>query len=176
MSNINRVPAKAMPIYLFTQSELQFLIAEVQARFGNNDAAAQAAYEAGVRADFASRGIAGADAFLAAPNTKWGQATQADKLKLLYMQKWVAFFYRNHMEAWSEARRTDVPALSPVAAKAVFEGSLEYKAGDFINPGVNFIEGGGLAKRVPYPGNARQYNRNTPAVKYLNDRVFWDKK
>ena len=177
VSNINRAPAKAMPVYLFTQSELQFLIAEVQARFGNNDAAAKAAYEAAVKADFTSRGIAGADAFLAAPRTSWSaQASQADKLKLLYMQKWVAFFYRNHMEAWSEARRTDVPALSSVSAKTVFEGSTDYKAGDFINPGINFIEGEGLAKRVPYPGNARQYNRNTPAVKYLNDRVFWDKK
>lgn len=177
VSNINREPAKAMPIYLFTQSELQFLIAEVQARFNNNDAAAQTAYEAAVEADFASRGIAGADAFLAAPKTSWSaQANQNEKLKLLYMQKWVAFFYRNHMEAWSEARRTDVPALSSIPAKTVFEGSTDYKAGDFINPGVNFIQGEGLAKRIPYPSNARRYNKNTPAVKLLSDRVFWDVK
>ena len=177
VSNIDRVPAKAMPIYLFTQSELQFLIAEVQARFGNNDAAAKAAYEAAVSADFASRGIAGADAFLAAQKTSWSaQASQADKLKLLYMQKWVAFFYRNHMEAWSEARRTDVPALSSASAKNIFDDSTVYTAGDFINPGINFIEGEGLAKRVPYPSNARRYNKNTPAVKLLSDRVFWDVK
>ena len=177
VSNIDRVPAKAMPIYLFTQSELQFLIAEVQARFGNNDAAAKAAYEAAVKADFASRGIGGADAFLAGMKTSWSaQASQADKLKLLYMQKWVAFFYRNHMEAWSEARRTDVPALSSASAKNIFDDSTVYTAGDFINPGINFIEGEGLAKRVPYPSNARRYNKNTPAVKLLSDRVFWDVK
>ena len=177
VSNINRVPAKAMPIYLFTQSELQFLIAEVQARFNGNDAAAQAAYEAGVKADFNSRGIAGADEFLAANKTNWSaQASDADKLKLLYMQKWVAFFYRNHMEAWSEARRTDVPALSSASAKDIFDDSTIYTAGDFVNPGVNFITGGGLAKRVPYPSNARRYNKNTPAVKLLSDRVFWDVK
>ena len=156
---------------------LQFLIAEVQARFNSNDAAAQAAYEAGVKADFASRGIDGADAFLAANKTSWSaQATDADKLKLLYMQKWVAFFYRNHMEAWSEARRTDVPALSSASAKDIFDDSTVYSAGDFVNPGVNFITGGGLAKRVPYPSNARRYNKNTPAVKLLSDRVFWDVK
>ena len=177
VSNINRVPAKAMPIYLFTQSELQFLIAEVEARFNNNDAAAKAAYEAAVKADFASRGISGADAFLAAAKTSWSaQTSTADKLKLLYMQKWVAFFYRNHMEAWSEARRTDVPALSSATAKGIFDDSTIYTAGDFINPGVNFIEGGGLAKRVPYPSNARRYNKNTPAVKLISDRVFWDVK
>jgi len=177
VSNINRAIAKAMPIYLFTQSELQFLIAEVQARFNNNDAAAKAAYEAGVEADFASRGIAGADAFLAGQKANWdAQDGSAAKLKLLYMQKWVAFFYRNHMEAWSEARRTDVPALSSASAKSIFDDSTIYTAGDFINPGVNFIQGGGLAKRVPYPSNARRYNKNTPAVKLLSDRVFWDVK
>jgi hypothetical protein len=177
VSNVNRAPAKAMPIYLFTQSELQFLIAEVEFRFNNNDAAAQAAYEAAVKADFASRGIDGADAFLAASKTNWGaQASNDDKLKLLYMQKWVAFFYRNHMEAWSEARRTDVPVLSSATAKAIYDDSTIYTAGDFINPGVNFITGGGLAKRVPFPLSARQYNRNTPAMKQLSDRVFWDVK
>jgi len=41
---------------------------------------------------------------------------------------------------------------------------------------VNFITGGGLAKRVPFPLSARQYNRNTPAMKLLSDRVFWDVK
>ena len=177
VSNINRAPAKAMPIYLFTQSELQFLIAEVQKRFNNNDAVAKAAYEAAVTADFASRGVSGADAFLASPKTSWSaQASDADKLKLLYMQKWVAFFYRNHMEAWSEARRTDVPALSSSSAKEIYDNSTVYTAGDFVNPGVNFITGGGLAKRVPYPSNARRYNKNTPAVKLISDRVFWDVK
>lgn len=175
VSNIDRAPAKAMPIYLFSQTELQFLIAEVQARFANNDAAAKAAYEAGVRADFASRGISGADAFLANQKTSWSaQASNADKLKLLYMQKWVAFFYRNHMEAWSEARRTDVPALSTASAKAIYDNSTIYTAGDFVNPGVNFINGGGLAKRVPFPSNARRYNKNTPETKVISERVFWD--
>lgn len=177
VSNINRAPAKAMPIYLFTQSELQFLIAEVEKRFNSNDAAAKAAYEAAVSSDFASRGIDGADAFLAASKTSWdAQASDADKLNLLYMQKWVAFFYRNHMEAWSEARRTDVPVLSSHSAKEIYDNSTVYNAGDFVNPGVNFITGGGLAKRVPYPSSARRYNKNTPAVKLISDRVFWDAK
>jgi hypothetical protein len=177
VSNINRAPAKAMPVYLFTQSELQFLIAEVQLRFNGNDAAAKAAYEAGVTADFDSRGIAGAADFLAANKTSWSaQAGNDAKLNLLYMQKWVAFFYRNHMEAWSEARRTDVPVLSKATAKQIFDDATVYTAGNFINPGVNFISGGGLCKRMPYPSNARRYNKNTPAVASISDRVFWDLK
>ena len=47
------------PVYFFTQAELQFLIAEVYARFHNDDANAKIAYEAGVTADFAVRGFAG---------------------------------------------------------------------------------------------------------------------
>ncbi|UVP33720.1 SusD/RagB family nutrient-binding outer membrane lipoprotein [Bacteroides faecis] len=47
------------PVYFFTQAELQFLIAEVYARFLNDDANAKSAYEAGVTADFAVRGFTG---------------------------------------------------------------------------------------------------------------------
>ena len=37
-----------------------------------------------------------------------GAALQSeDKLELIYMQKWVALFYMDHIEAWSEIRFTD---------------------------------------------------------------------
>ncbi len=169
--------SKSMPIYLFTQSELQFLIAEVELRFNNNDAAAKAAYEAGVEADFASKGCTGLMTFLNGSKVNWdGQASATGKLNLIYMQKWVALFYRDHMEAWSEIRRTDVPALSSATAKEIFNSPTGYNAGDMIEPGVNHINAGGLAKRVPYPSSARQLNSNTPAEKLLSDRVFWDAK
>lgn len=169
--------SKSMPVYLFTQSELQFLIAEVELRFNNNDAAAKAAYEAGVEADFASKGCTGLMTFLNGSKVNWdGQTSAAGKLNLIYMQKWVALFYRDHMEAWSEMRRTDVPALSSVSAKDIFKSPAGYNAGDMIEPGVNHINAGGLAKRVPYPSSARQLNSNTPAEKLLSDRVFWDAK
>ena len=174
VSLVNYSALPAEPIYLFTQSELQFLIAEVQLRFNNNTAAAKAAYEAAVEADFASRGIGGAETFLASNRVNFDN--QADKLKLIYMQKWTAFFMRNHMEAWSEVRRTDVPALSNQKAQDIFKDATIYIAGDMIEPGVNNIVGGGLAKRVPYPSKARTLNKNTPEAKLLSDRVFWDVK
>jgi hypothetical protein len=174
VSAIKGAPAQSMPIYLFTQSELQFLIAEIQLKYGNNAAAAKAAYEAAVKADFASREVAGADAFLAGNLVNWDAA--ADKAKLIAMQKWAALFYRNHMEAWSEIRRTDIPATSPKTGKEIFDDPTVYNAGDMIVPATNYIVGGGLCKRVPYPQNARQLNVNTPAAKLLSDRVFWDAK
>ena len=168
----------AEPIFIFTQSELQFLLAEVQLRFNNDEAAAKTAYEAAVTADFTSRGMAArASAFLSTPKVDFSaQESAADKLKLIYMQKWVAFFMRNHMEAWSEIRRTDVPATSDKTAEEIFNASSDYKAGDMIVPAVNYIQGGGLAKRLPYPDNARRLNKNTPSEKKMSDAVFWDAK
>ena len=175
VSAIDYTNAMAAPIYLFTQSELQFLIAETQLRWGDK-AAAKTAYEAAVQADFASRGIA-MGAFLNGSMVKWeAQASDAARLNMIYMQKWVALFYRNHMEAWSEVRRTDVPVTTTMTAQEVFETPDAYIAGSMIVPARNYIVAGGLCKRVPYPSNARQLNKNTPAEKLLSDRVFWDAK
>ena len=81
-----------MPIYLFTQSELQFLIAEVQMRFGNNEAAAKSAYEAGVKADFDLRGTGGVASFLAGAGAFAG--SQAEKLNLIRLRLMLPFIHR----------------------------------------------------------------------------------
>ena len=175
VSAIDYTPATFAPIYFFTQSELQFLIAETQLRWGNK-AAAKAAYEAGVAADFASRGMS-VGSFLAGNRVNWdAQASDGDRLNLIYMQKWAALFYRDHMEAWSEVRRTDVPTTCAASARQVYEDPTVYSAGQMIVPALNYIQAGGLCKRVPYPSNARQLNKNTPPAKLLSDRVFWDAK
>lgn len=177
VSTINYAPFHATPVFLFTQSELQFLIAEVQLRFNNNAAAAKAAYEAGVAADFALRGINGTDAFLAADGSIDAQASQNDKLKLIYMQKWVALFMHDHMEAWSEIRRTDVPALSPLSAAAIKANPVAYTAGDLIVPAQNKKGLNGLCKSMPYSSESRKYNVNTPSkARQITDKVFWDVK
>ena len=177
VSLVNYKVMRATPIYLFTQSELQFLIAEVQLRFNNNASAAKEAYEAGVMADFALKGIEGAEDFLSSTRTSWdAQSGTTNQLNLIYKQKWVALFMCDHMEAWSEIRRTDVPALSSASAEEIFSDGTVYTPGDMIEPAVNHIVAGGLAKRVPYPSIARSLNPNTPPAKTLNERVFWDVK
>ncbi len=175
VSAIDYTPAVFAPIYLFTQSELQFLIAETQLRWGDKSAA-KTAYEAGVQADFVSRGIS-IGSFLNGGRVNWdAQTTDQARLNLIYMQKWAALFYRDHMEAWSEVRRTDVPTTCAFTAKQIFDDATVYSAGQMIVPARNYINAGGLCKRVPYPSNARQLNTNTPAEKLLSDRVFWDAK
>lgn len=174
VSTINYDVAHAMPIYLFTQSELQFLIAEVQMRFNNNAAAAKAAYEAGVAADFALRGTAGSDAFLAAAGS-WDAA--ANKLNLIYMQKWVALFMHDHMEAWSEIRRTDVPALSSHSALEIVADGTLYTPGELIAPAVNKKGDNNIAMSIPYSSDSRKYNVNAPLkARQVTDKVFWDVK
>lgn len=174
VSNINYDVAHDMPIFMFTQSELQFLIAEVHLRFANDIVAAKNAYEAGVKADFQSRGIDGAAEFLANAGS-WDKA--ADKLKLVYMQKWTALFMRDHMEAWSEIRRTDVPALSAATAAQIKADATVYTPGDLIRPAVNKKGGENIAMSMPYSSDSRKYNVNTPSkARQITDKVFWDVK
>lgn len=164
-----------MPIYLFTQSELQFLIAEAQLRMNNSDAAAQSAYEAGVKADFALRGTAGADDFLASTGAWTG--SQDEKLNLIYMQKWVALFMHDHMEAWSEIRRTDVPKLSSVTAAQIKANPALYTPGELIRPAVNKKGNDNLAMSIPYSSDSRKFNVNAPkTARQITDKVFWDVK
>ncbi len=177
VSAIDYAPTHALPIFLFTQSELQFLIAEVQLRFNSNEAAAKAAYEAGVEADFASRGADGVAEFLGNIANWDGQASTTDKLHLIYMQKWTALFMRDHMEAWSEIRRTDVPALSPHSGVDISKNVSIYNPGDLINPTTNQLGNGNIAMSVPYSSDSRKYNINTPSTaRKISDKVFWDVK
>lgn len=174
VSTINYDVAHNMPIYLFTQSELQFLIAEVQMRFNNDAAAAKVAYETGVAADFALRGVVGANEFLAGAGS-WDNA--ANKLNLIYMQKWVALFMHDHMEAWSEIRRTDVPALSARSAAEILADGTIYIPGNLIAPAINKKGNNNIAMSIPYSSDSRKYNVNTPSkARQITDKVFWDVK
>ncbi|MGN0069691.1 MAG: SusD/RagB family nutrient-binding outer membrane lipoprotein [Prevotella sp.] len=175
VSTININVARSMPIYLFTAAEINFLKAEVELRFNNNVPAAKAYYEQAVEEDFVSRGITGASTFLAGKKVNFDtQATTADKLNLIYMQKWVAYFFRNHQEAWAEQRRTDVPKQTTVSTEQAFKDPTLYSAGDLFSPGLNYYGNGKTCKRMPYPSQARKLNKNTPPVKSLADPVFWD--
>ncbi|MDR0891052.1 MAG: SusD/RagB family nutrient-binding outer membrane lipoprotein [Mediterranea sp.] len=179
VSAINYIdPAK--PVYFFTQAELQFLIAEVYVRFLNDDTAAQKAYEAGVTADFMVRSkevssLAGKESAILDGTGKWSTATTPEaKLNLIYMQKWVALFYMDHMEAWSEIRRTDVPKLSAHTAAEIEKDPTVYTPGELIAPWTNGLEAGGLMKRMTYPLSARQQNTNTPEGVPGSTPVWWD--
>lgn len=176
VSSIDYSIGPAKPVYFFTQAELQFLIAEVYVRFLNDDARAKNAYTAGVTADFTVRGLAGQENTILGGACAWSTAsTLADKLKLIYMQKWVSLFYMDHMEAWSEIRRTDCPKLSTASAPEIQANPSIYTPGELIAPWTNGLEAGGLMKRMTYPLSARQHNpENTPKGVPGSTPVWWD--
>lgn len=173
VSELNYFATK--PVYFFTQAELQFLIAEAQLRFNNNDAAAKTAYEAGIEADYSARGLSGASSLYGNGGTVAWSGSQSNKLELIYMQKWAALFYMDHMEAWSEQRRTDVPRISSLTADQVHSDPTAYTAGELISPYSNALGAGTFPKRQWFPYDATQYNPNTPAAINITQPVWWDK-
>ncbi|MDR1224942.1 MAG: SusD/RagB family nutrient-binding outer membrane lipoprotein [Tannerella sp.] len=167
------------PAYLYTQSELQFFLAEAYVRFFNDDAKAREAYESAIRSNFATtRGLADDPATIFGDNAPcaWSTATTPEaRLKLIAMQKWVALCMVNNAEAWAEARRMNYPALSPHPANSINADATIYTAGDFIAPWVNAESGGKLVSRLYYPKTAVELNNNTPAQAGRTVPVWWDK-
>jgi hypothetical protein len=97
----------------FNAAEVEFLKAEAYER-GWVTGDAQAAYEAGITKSLEENGI-DADAistFLAEPEVAWGGGTTSN-LEKIYLQKWLSL-YKQSVEAWAEARRTDVPLMPNV--------------------------------------------------------------
>ena len=167
------------PVYFFTQSELQFFLAEAYISFYNDDAKAKAAYEAGIDADFAARKMTASPSVMYGTGGAVAWSTADDntaKLHLIYMQKWVALCYMDHMEAWSEIRRTGVPKLSESSADAINADPTVYTPGDLISPMRNGLGAGTMVKRMNFPLSARQLNTNTPSAVSATTNVWWDKK
>lgn len=162
------------PGIIFTQANLQFLIAEAKLRFLNDEAGAKVAYEDAIKADFVFKGFDGVETYLAGEYVNFDLAE--NKLELIYMQKWAAFCYTDHMEAWSEIRRTDVPKLSTKDGKSIFETPSIYTPGELIDPVRNSIVGGGLVKRLPYSYKSYTINQNAPEAVEINVPVWWDVK
>lgn len=165
------------PVYFFTQSELQFLLAEVYLRFYNDDTKAQAAYQAGIDADFSARGMSESPSVMYGASGKVAWSTAADataKLQLAYMQKWVALCYMDHMEAWSEIRRTDCPKLSSKTGAQINADATVYTPGELISPMRDGLGAGNLVKRMFFPVVARQLNTNTPTSVPVTTPVWWD--
>lgn len=172
-STLNYYPTK--PVEFFTQAELQLLLAEVYVKYYNDDAKAKAAYEAGVKVDFETRGVSGAETFLANRATSWDAQTSTDaKLNLIYMQKWVALLYMDHMEAWSEQRRTDVPAWG-ISAREYAADNTKYTIGTLMYPYRNDLGEKAAPKRVFYSTASKNLNDNVPEQPALTTPVFWDK-
>lgn len=152
------------PSYLMTYAEVAFIQAEAAERGigGLNAGQARGFYEAGIRASMNQWGItnsAAVDAFLAQPGIAY--VAGAEGLRRIALQKWIAL-YTQGSEAWSEYRRTGVPALTPAPARPA---SIT-----------------GVPRRLPYPTNEQSINADARAAAVArqgpddyNTHVWWDK-
>ena len=98
---------------IITASEVHFLLAEKEARWGT-DALAQQHYEEGVTTSFTEWGLteAQAQAYLAQPDVAWATAP-GDALAKIAKQKWIAL-YNNAFEGWTTWRILDsLPFQAP---------------------------------------------------------------
>lgn len=151
------------PYTIMTAAETYFLLAEAKQRYGaavTLTATAQEYYENGVKASFALVGAPASAATALLTNgkdlTDW--AASPDKLKVIWMQKWVALTNYNGQESWAEYRRTAFPAIPQSAS--VPTGSTDRPVRFFYPQS----EVGSNEANVP---------KQVAADKF-NSKIFWD--
>ena len=149
------------PYYLFQASESMFLLAEAKQKYGsgvNLPGTAQEYYEAGVRESFrlTGAGLANANTLLTSGINEADWNASTDKLKAIWMQKWISLTNFGGFEAWAEYRRTNYPNTPQSASFTGPERPL----------------------RLFYPGTEQGSNRaNVEAqgtINVFSNRIFWD--
>jgi hypothetical protein len=106
------------PNFIMTYAEVSFILAEAAER-GWISGSAAAYYDQGIRASMEQWGVtdqAAIDAYLAQPTIAYKGGTAG--LTQIALQKWIAL-YTDGVEAWSEWRRTCVPATVKPGPDAV---------------------------------------------------------
>ncbi len=137
---------------MVTFREMQFILAEtdVRANAGGTQAGHDA-YLAGIRASFARFGLGDAeyDAYVAQPEIDPGVGNLT--LELVMTQKYIAMYLQQ--EAYSDWRRTGIPALEPVSGTTI-------------------------PVRWNYSANEYLFNANSPdetEVSIYTDKVGWNR-
>lgn len=164
------------PVHLISVAEINFFLAEYEARYGSASKA-EAYYKAAIEASFATAGVEGVDAVLAA--YPWDAANYKE---IIGIQKWIALSGINSYEAWCELRRLGYPAFGTVTGDDMtdegdnFDTTL-YVPGTLYTPiyynaalGTNKV-----LQRFPYAESSANRNENTPAYPGDAAPVFWAK-
>ncbi len=138
-------------VFFMTYSEVEFIIAEANAR-GLYGAPADAAdaYNKAISANMGMYNISSAKI-----NTYLAQADVAynNDVNRIYIQKWISLF-RQSWEAWAEMRRTDVPLL-PIAAQAIYTNHNR------------------VPYRFAYPDTEKNLNGGNIPTDVTNENFYW---
>lgn len=165
-----------LPGMLMTASEINYLKAEAEQRWGSEDKA-KAAYETGLRQSVTfyyylhntntsqeypkeeDPSAEAVNAFIENSHVRY-EGSSTDKLAKIWTQKWAHFGFLQSPQAWSEYRRTKYPQLTfPTTGK--LQG--------FSTP----------ANRLVYPSVETAYNPHYSEVRAKDNRdtkIFWDVK
>jgi hypothetical protein len=154
------------PMILMTNAESQFNLAEAKQRYGASvtlAGTAQSYYEQGVKESFritgttATYGAAAATTLLTSGLDLADWTASPDKLKAIWMQKWLALTNYSGLEAWNEYRKNNFPVTPPslaTAANAPRPVRLFYPQGELASNGANVTAQG--------------------AIDVFATRLFWD--
>lgn len=157
------------PVYFMTTSESYFFQAEAVARgiVGGN---AQALYEAGVDAAFARLGGVGAPYYATGAPYAYPNGTEAENIRAIAKQKWIALAGINGLEAYFERNRLEYPEynLGGYDVPSYEPGQLVYPIGSVMNLG-------DFPMRLLFPETERNRNPNTPDQIGATVKVWWDK-
>jgi hypothetical protein len=150
------------PYYLFINAEIQFLLAEAKQRYGSAvtlPLTAQGYYEQGVKESFRITGTtaSAATTLLTSGIDMADWTASADKLKAIWMQKWIALTNFSGLEAWSEYRRTNFP----VTPQSLSAPSTDKRPLRLFYPGTEL---GSNRANVEAQGN----------IDVFTNRLFWD--
>src|SRR6187397_805105 len=131
----------ARPMLLMTNAESQFLLAEAKQRYAGVTlpSTAQAYYEQGVKEAFRITATA-ASTLLTSGIDLSDWTASPDKLKAIWMQKWLALTNYSGLESWSEYRKNNfpvTPASASTATNAPRPVRLFYPSGEVASNGEN---------------------------------------
>ena len=172
--DVENASATAAQTIIMSYSELQFILAEARQRDFISVGEAATYYENGIKASFSyylGRVVAGGwneivtdlaafdtAAYLAQPKVAY-TGTDTDLLSKIALQKWISLYYTG-FEAWSDWRRTGMPA---------------------IIPGPDAGNGGEVPVRFQFPNSVKATNNDNylEAIKNMgadniNTRLWWD--
>jgi hypothetical protein len=150
----------AFPSFILTYAEVSFILAEAAQR-GWISGNAASLYEQGIRASMAQWGVtstAAIDAFLAQSAIAYQGGTAG--LRQIALQKWISH-YTQGVEAWSEWRRTCVPAtVKPGPAAIINSVPRRYQ----YSTREHSVNGTNVEAAVARQGSADNFTT----------RIYWD--
>lgn len=153
------------PVYFFSADEVNFMLAEANARYGSGVAAA-GHYDAAVNGACTRVGV-DCSSFVAAGGLyEYPNGTLDENIEAIMMQKWASMVYRGYEAFWDHLR-TGIPAISefPAFDTNVIPGTFTYSVAGKTN--------GLWPQRLIWPESERNSNQNIPAEVSLTTPVWW---